>query len=439
MDTKEILKRLETGVTSEIIKDLVEDHSARAAEMKRLYNAYKAEELSILKRPELDSHQANNKLVNPYRTNIVDQVCGYMFGEPISYEVEGEAEAEWLRMFRLINRVEDRDATTGKYKTICGYGARLCYIDNELKERTMNLPPWEAIVIKDRSLDETQFAMRYYEITDKTGDKNRLRIRVEWYDKKNIYFFNEGDDGRFHADQEKTSQPHLFQYVPVIKFKNNDEETGDFEIVEPLIDAYDRLVSDAQNILEDFRAAYLVFEGGDPPTKEEVDEMKRARAIGGPGNVKYLTKEIQDQFLQNQKQTLNANIYKFAQAVDMDDEAFHSAESGEARKWRLMALENKAISKERKFDAALREEFKVITSYPGGPNIDYLDIQWEFRRNVPIDLQYLGEAVQKFAGITSKKTLLSLLPFIDNPDDEIAQMEEEAPEVDLDEFEDEEE
>lgn len=440
---EEIKKRLEEKkgeITSEIIRDLLEDHRLRAQEMKRLYRAYKAEELEILKRQPFDSFQANNKLINAYRTNIVDQVVGYMFGEPVQYDLDEEDEdkQKWLRRFRITNKAEDMDSTTGKFMTVCGYGARLCYIDKDLQERSMNLYPWETIVVKDKSLDETQFALRYYEIYDKETGKHR--IQVEWYDDRNIHWFIEGHDGRFIPDNDEQGnniQPHLFKYVPVIKFPNNDEEKGDFEIVESMIDAYDRLVSDAQNILEDFRAAYLVFENGEPPTKEEVDQMKQARALAGPGKVYYLTKEIQDNFLENQKKTLQNNIYKFAQAVDMDDEAFHTAESGEARKWRLMALENKAITKERKFDAALRNQFKVLTSYERAPKIDYLNLKWEFRRNVPVDLQYLGEVGQKLKGIVSHKTVLKLMPFVDDPEAEIEEIQDEMPEVDLDDLGDE--
>lgn len=414
--------------------------------MKRLYNAYKAEELDILTRPPVDSQQANNKLVNAFRTNIVNQAVGYIFGEPIQYGVDVDDEGlqesfnEWIKRYRLLNRVQDLDATTGKFMTVCGYGLRLNYIDKILNERTMNIYPWEGIVINDGSLDEPQYGMIYYQIDVREGDSSNKRYMIEWYDQTNVSYFLETSGGRFEpyeGNNGKEDHPHLFKYMPLVKFKNNDEEQGDFEIVEPLIDAYDRLVSDAQNVIEDFRSAYLVFEGGDAPTKDEVDAMKRARAIAGPGKVSYLTKEIADEFLENQKDTLKANIYRFTQSVDMDDDAFHSAESGEARKWRLMALENKAIVKERKFDAALREQFRILTSYQRSPNIDYLDFTWEFRRNLPIDLQYLGEVAMKFKGILSHKTILSLLPFVDDPQAEYDEyIEEMGGTIDLDDYDD---
>lgn len=331
-----------------------------------------------------------------------------------------------MRRFIKINKIDDLDAKTLKMAVICGYAARLCYVDKNGERRVMDVPPWETIFIKDRSLDETQYALRYYPVTVADGGNKTIKTRVEWYDNEKITFYIEGNNGDFVLDntEEVNPRPHLFRHVPLIEFLNNDEKMGDFEKVESLIDAYDRLISDAQNILEDFRSAYLVFEGQDAPDPEMIAKMKKARAISGPGKVYYLVKEINDKFLENQKETLRKNIYRFSQTLDMGDEAFQSSESGEARKWRMLELETKAIVKERKFSAALREMFKVICSYVG-EEMDYLSFDWQFRRNTPIDLQYLGDVVSKLKGKISDETLLKLLPFIDDPRAELERMREE--------------
>jgi len=429
-------------IKSRIIRDLIEEHEPRAAHMKDLYKRYKTERLEILKRQSLDNWAANNKLINAYRTDIIDQVVGYMYGEPINYELpEGdETSRAWLNRFIRENQLNDLDSITGKRASICGEAARLLYMNPRKEVRVMHIPPWEAIFIKDRSIDEVQYALRYYPVTV----SNRERLRVEWYDQRQVAYFIQTDTGDYVLDDTESMnpQPHMFGRVPLIQFVNNDEHMGDFEIVEPLIDAYDRLISDAQNILEDFRAAYMVFEGGEAPEPADIDEMKRSRSISAPpgGSVRYLTKDVNDQFLENQKRTLQKNIYKFSQTVDMDDDAFHSAESGEARKWRLLALENKSIIKERKFTQALEEMFRVVFSFGQAPSVALHELTFDFRRNLPIDLQYLGDVAGKLKGIISHETLLSQMPFIEDPRLEIEKINEEreAMLADMPDFEEEE-
>lgn len=439
-------------VDGKIISDLIEGHKQRRDKMIRLYKAYKGEGLEIQYRVFKDKAKINNKLVNPYRKDIIDQVVGYLFGEPILYQVLPELLDEkskagydrvvaTLTKFRIRNNLADLDAETGKMASICGYGARLLYIDTDGNEAVMNVKPWEVIFIDDPSINEVQYALRYYYFTDTDGEE---RIKAEWYDNKNITYYIQGADGKFYIDTTEGNggiEPHLFEFVPLVKFKNNDEEMGDFEQVESLIDAYDRIVSDTQNEIEEFRQAYMYFKG----VEIDKDTIERARQTGAfklpeNGDAGFLTKNINDILVENQKKTLNDNIYKFAQAVDMQDEKF-SDTSGEARKWKLLALENKAIIKERKFTKALRQQFKILESVwrVKAVPVNYEAIDFAFGRNLPIDLKYLAESVTRFKGIIPDRKLLELLPFIDDIDaalKELKEMRDYYEPADLDHLED---
>ena len=48
----------------------------------------------------------------------------------------------------------------------------------------------------------------------------------------------------------------------------------------------------------------------------------------------------------------------------------------------------------------------------------YRDIKINFERNIPEDLSTLASAVSQLNGIVSDETLLSTLPFVDNPKEE---------------------
>ena len=427
------------AVTSDIIKQILDWHKPHRDAMLGLYNRYRGEGVPIQKRELPDPKKPNNKILNDYRGYIINQIVGYLWGQPISYSIDirkyDEAKAkeyhDRLSRFNALNTIDDLDSELGKIMSICGYAARLLYIDKNGEERAMNIFPWEAVFVEDGG--EITHAIRYYKV--KNGDNEYTK--VEWYDNKNVTFFIE-DDGVFIMDSEG-SQPHLFDFVPLIRFQNNDEEQGDFEKVEALIDAYDKIVSDSVNEVETFANAYMGFKGVQID-QETIEKMKQTGGIeiDEHGDVFFITKNINDTFVENNKKTLNENIHKFSASVDMSDEKFSGGtQTGESRKWKLIALENKAGTKARKFGKGLREQFKVLCSawQKKGIDLDYLDIFWEFKRNVPIDLSYVADYASKLNGIHSKHTLLSQIPYIDDVNYELELMRQEQEEqVNLDMF-----
>ena len=275
--------------------------------------------------------------------------------------------------------------------------------------------------------------MIYYKIWiyDIDNNKKVQKYRVEWYDKDKVYFYLEDPAGQMYKeDPDEPPIQHGFAYVPVIEFPNNDLRKGDYEKVVEMMDAYDRLISDAQNELEDNRNAYMVFKGVVPDEKI----MAAAKSTGAFGSdddqftVEWLIKELAAEFHENHKKTLKDDIYQSTKRVDMSDEKFSgSTQSGEGRKWKLLALENDASMKETKFTSALREMYKVVASgwKKSGITIDYLTITFQFTRNLPVDLAYYGDILNKYFGRVPLKILYSLMPFIDDPETAIKTLSEE--------------
>lgn len=58
-----------------------------------------------------------------------------------------------------------------------------------------------------------------------------------------------------------------------------------------------------------------------------------------------------------------------------------------------------------------------------GREVDVLNLKVEFSRNVPNNLTEIVDTVTKLDGKVDKETLLSLLPFIDNPKDVLEKLE----------------
>lgn len=442
MNSKEVVKMIESAgdqINNQIIWDLINDHKPVRARMLRDYFEY-AGHVPIKERKFENESKLNNKLANDFRGEIVDGITGYLFGQPVTWKVDEGAYSESelariqsvIKSFRKRNNIEDLDSTTGEMAAICGYGARLCWIDKEAQERVMNLNPWEVIFVEDATLQEVVYALIYYTVTEKRGNASVERTVVEWYDKRTVTYFVSDESGTFRQDAEGlfgVSGPHLFDRVPVVRFANNNLQMSDFEKVRDLIDAYDRLTSDVQNEIEEFRLAYLLIFGAEI-SQETIVKLRQTGALGlAEGeDARFLTKQADATFIENHKRTLAENIYKFAKAVDMSDEKFSGqGQSGESRKWKLLGLEFRAKTKERKFKAGLDQMMRVICSawQTRGVPLNYEDLDFTFNRNLPVDMLYLGDVAGKLKGIVSDETLLGMLPFVSDVQRELELIEQE--------------
>ena len=435
------LARTDGQVTSKIIYDLIKDHAPRREKMIELYHRYKGEKdgVPVLTRNFQDKNKINNKLANDFFGDIIDTKVGYFAGQAISYNLDKESDnyernTEIISDFQTRNDIEDIDAETAKMAAIMGVEGRLCYIDRDGLERVMLVPGWECIWVTDISINEPQYALRYYTITQ----NDRERYRVEWYDDRMVTYFIGDKEGGFVREGQEF---HLFDEIPLVAFVNNSEKQGDAEKVLTLIDGYDNAISDVNSEIEQFRLAYMAFYGVEID-EEMLERAKRTGAFGLPDDAKmeFVTKMLEDTIVEHHLDRLEDNIMRFAKSVNFADEKFAGTQSGVSLRYKMLALESKCITAERKFAAALRQMFRVLSTawQKKGITIDPNDIFFEFKRNFPLNLLDEAETTSKLRGQVSEQTRLSLLSFVDNADYELELMEQEnAGRVDLDMVEDE--
>jgi len=454
----EKIKRDGNSTISGILNDLIKDHEPKKDKMIANYKRYKAsldpDGVPIFTREFKDSPQKiNRKDNNAFDADVIDVKIGYMLGNPIIYELDkrnytevvedGEDifdEKRYAMDFKVIeefntrNDVEDIDGETEKMASICGYAARLLYIDTDGKERVKNINPWECIFINDGSLNEAQYAMRYYEIII----NEKPFTYVEWYDDKNITFYISAEssgsttsDMSFHLYEGKDGNnpmSHMFDGIPMIQFKNNEEVQGDCDKVYNLIDDYDFTLSDVASEIEQFRLAYMAMYG----VSIDDDDLEKAKKTGvfsfpeENSRMEFITKKLDDAVVEHHLDRLEENIYRFAKSVNFNDEAFGGNVSGIAMKFKMFALESKCIISERKFDAALRTQYKILGSAWAikGTDIDYLMMVFIWTRNFPLNLLDEAKTAQLMKGIIPDELLYSLMSFIDDPKKVVEQMAE---------------
>jgi SPP1 family phage portal protein len=146
--------------------------------------------------------------------------------------------------------------------------------------------------------------------------------------------------------------------------------------------------------------------------------------------MEFITKNINSAAVENHLQMLEKNIIYFAQSVRFSDEAFGQA-SGVAMKFKIFALESKAMTCERKFIKALRRMFLVLSGYYDKKGVEYdpFDFEFEFVRNFPLNLMEEAQTLATLKGNVSDETALGQMSFIKDPLEEMDKMKKEQEEL----------
>ncbi|MEC3228213.1 phage portal protein [Bacillus thuringiensis] len=428
--------------TPKLLKKIIDEFEPVKQRMINRYERYKASEkgVPIFTREfkgDGNKDKVNNKLNNDFFSEIIDTKIGYMFGLPIAYSLDHEDEEVLKRIqdYLKANHTEDADAETGKFASICGYGARLLYHDKDGEEKVMNIKPYEAIFLTNSSIAEPKYAIRCYPIKVIDGDDFKDGYKVEFYNDTQIIEYTGEDLDKLKETNRITN---LYKGVPLIGFPNNEELQGDVDKALSLIEGYDRTLSDVNSEVEQFRLAYMMFQGVEVD-EETVGKLKKTGALELPegANAFFLTKDLNDNILEHHLDRLEKNICRFTKHVNLSDESFGGNLTGVAIRYKLLALETKSGTLEVKFTKSLRQQFKLLFDAwnlrSNKEELDYLCMTFQFTRNIPVNLADEAEVQAKLQGLISEETRLSLFSAIHDPKAELQKMkEEEADSIDLD-------
>lgn len=256
----------------------------------------------------------------------------------------------------------------------------------------------------------------------------------------------------YHVDDSFTevSKPtiNLFGEVPVkvgdvSTYKEHDTL---FNELKDLQDAYETNLSDIVNEISDYRLAYLIMLGCniDYKTKDEngktqLDYMKEKGIINANEKdviIKFLTKDINDTFVQNTLEILKKNIYEISNHIDTN-EKMQSNISGSALRNRLIGLEQRVRDSEGSMKNIIQGRLYFLLKLFNkleSINYDYRDISVKFTLNIPQDDLLMAQTLSQF-GIgenISLKTALAQLSFVNNPDREIKLIETQKNESEID-------
>lgn len=407
-----------------MIQRYIQKNAERERHLKRLKEYYKNKS-AITERVMSDYSKPNNKVANPYAQYITDTYTGYFVGEPIVYN--GADEPELLATLDEIYNYNDEaavNAELAKDASIYGVAYELLYTDENADIRFKKIDAEKGIPIYDNTLEEDLlYFIRHYDEEDiLTGNKTTY---VEVYSRESIKYYTLSAGAMKFVNERS----HAFKAVPINIYQNNEEEQGDFENVISLIDAYDLITSDSINDMAYFADCYLALYGMSGTEPEDIAQMKEQRVLllETDAKAEWLTKQINDTYVENLKNRLDAQIHKFSKCPAMTDSDFASNASGVAMKYKLMGIETATSKKERAFKKALQRRVELICNIYSvmGYDYNYRAIQPIFTRNIPANLIEVAEVVNKVGHLLSEETQIGLLPIDIDAKEELERKEAE--------------
>ena len=189
------------------------------------------------------------------------------------------------------------------------------------------------------------------------------------------------------------------------------------------------MCSDTLNELDYFSDAYLLFANCEIDT-DSVQDMKNNRIIqatsgdsGQAAVVQWLTKNADDVQCENTKKRTVDEIHKLSKVPNLDPSAFVSHTTASHVFYSLLATEDLVSKKEKKFKKGLQQRLEKIVHLLNvkgiDTNYDYRDIEIAFNRNIPQGLESIADPISKLRDLISDETLISLIPGITNPLEEL--------------------
>lgn len=419
------------------LSEMIQHHNQHQS--KRLFeleNYYKGNNTTILRsNRRKEEHLADHRSTHNFAKYVSQFIQGYMVGVPLKTSYPDETVDEQLRELNRSNDADEHNSDLVLDCSIYGRAYELIYRNRDDETKFTILDAKETFVIYDETVEQLPIAaVRYY-----SNRFNDDTLTVELYTADRVISYETKDLYSYQLMINQESQ-HAFEGVPIIEYSNNRFRQGDYEDVLSLIDLYDESQSDTSNYMTDFNDAMLKIVGNLEIDVEEAKKMKENNILmlqtepnsdgkSMQADADYIYKKYDVAGMEAYKSRVLNDILLFTSIPNLLDESFGGNKSGEALKMKLFGLEQRRASKERLFKKSLRDRYRLINNLlttASEASFDVNDITITFTENLPKAIDQELDWFGKLGGELSQETLLSLLSFVDNPQEEMELIEEEG-------------
>lgn len=295
----------------EVVSKCMSVHSANRSEIQYLYDYYRGKQ-DIRNRTKQVRPEINNRVMVNRANEIVTFKTAYLLGEPIQYVSTGndDAVSEGVKILNEYMRSESkeaRDKELADWVHICGVGVRMVLPDDSAvmsgsPVTIYTLDPRDAFAVYWSGLGNKQLAGIYRQ-RDEEG---------HWY--SCVYTATD----YFEVDRDKVIKhiPHALGQIPIIEYVSNDSRMGAFEVVIPLLNAINTVVSNRVDDIEQYVQSFLVFENCEIDS-EQYKQLRQDGAIKVKGDPQNPAKvyRVGDELSQSGTQSVVDDLYQTALTI----------------------------------------------------------------------------------------------------------------------------
>lgn len=391
----------------------------------------------------------NHKLVDNQFKKMVDQKTNFLLSKPVTFETENDNFTSALgdvfdRQFLNKLKITGVDAYLG------GISWLYVYYDDKGKIQFKVFKPYEVKPFwQDSEHTILDYAVRLYEVEVYEGSRLTIQEKVEVYKEDGVYRYDwinnslkEDPDNHYSPYMQVDGNGYNWEQIPIIPFKSNFKELPLLKSVKSLQDALNLLISNfVNNLDENPRNSILVLKNYEGENLAEFRQkltqygaVKVRTVDGADGGVDTLHIEVNANNYQLILNHLKKAIIENARGYDAKDDRI----GANANQMNLMSMYNDisldADNMEAEYQAGFEKLLFFVKSYlktVGVGDFTNLDVKITFNRDMMQNQSEIIDNLVKLGVRLPNSLLVSQVPFVDDPDKVIKDLEEQDKQMDI--------
>lgn len=417
----------ETEINEANVKDWIDEFTTRIQPRLLYLESFYQGEDDIMKYP-FEKRDVNSQIHVNLAYMTTQNIVSYCFGKEPTQDYHKDFQyGDYIDDLKFKNNEILEDKALESYCSRLGLAYEFIGV-REIKGKKEPfykfIDPFKTFLVTDDSILEEEICYITYSIAK---PKNKTPYKKGYIYKKGeiIGFEYKGSVVNFTSREINTAYPDDF---PVVMYKNNDNNFGDYEPACPILSAYSKTYSLGMDDFSGIANAILAFFNVDLP-EDEREKLNRTRVVslmGENSDAKYIYKKLDSSSFKALQEALRGEYYAITNVPDFTDLASYN-KSGSAIAFKMLGIENIRLNKTAYFEQGMRKRWDIIASYAGKPfEIKRGDMEFHFYNNLPnnvtADLEY-ADLVDR--GLLSKETAMKRMETVTDVEGELARLEQE--------------
>lgn len=375
-----------------------------------------------------DRSRANSKICHPFFTELVDQLAAYI----MSFEenpIQAKDTADGLQ--EHLDTYFDDEFWAEMQELIIGCNAKgfeylYAYKDENDKLAFKCADSIGVVEVRAKDTDsKCEYIIYWYVENVGVGLEQKTVKRIEVYDKDQIWFYNQVEDGELELDEDVRFNPmpnvvwkdkktgtyygNNLGFIPFWRLDNCRDQTSGLKPIKGLIDDYDLMECGLSNNLQDFdNPIHLVrgFQGDNLDELQQNIKTKKMLGVDSDGGLDILTVNVPYEARKTKADEDEKNIYRFGMGINTIGLKDTTATTNLAIKMGYTLLDLKAKKLIKRIRRFLKPIIKIVLDEINAKNstdYQYSDVKVNFDVVLPTNEQENAQIAQIEAQTESVK------------------------------------